>query len=144
MINKKTDVDQAVARMCYSTGVSFNIANNKHFREMCHKIGQYGSSYQVPTDYPIRTSLMDKEYTTINSRVQAFHSDHLHRTGGTVVSDGWSDAQRRPLLNFLLVTPAGATFLNSVDSSGETKDAPPYIAKCISTSIDKVGPDNVV
>jgi hypothetical protein len=140
---KKTDVDQAVARMCYSTGVSFNIVNNKHFREMCHKIGQYGSSYQVPTDYPIRTSLMDKKYTTINSRVQAFHSDHLNRTGGTVVSDGWSDAQRRPLLNFLLVTPAGATFLNSVDSSGETKDAP-YIAKCISTSIDKVGPDNVV
>ena len=43
---KKHDVDQAVARMCYSTGISFNIVNNKHFREMCHKIGQYGPSYQ--------------------------------------------------------------------------------------------------
>ena len=105
--HKKVEVDEAVARMCYSTGVSFNIVNNKHFREMCLKIGQFGASYQVPSDFPIRTTLLDKEYARINHRVTEFHSQHLGLTGGTIVSDGWSDAQRRPLLNFLLVTPAG-------------------------------------
>jgi len=37
----------------------------------------------------------------------------------------------------------GATFLNSVDSSGETKDAS-YIATVISAAIEKVGSDNIV
>ena len=104
---KKAEVDEAVARMCYSTGVSFNVVNNKHFREMCQKIGQYGPTYQVTSDYPIRTTLLQKEYDRMSRRVDEFHNEHLSRTGGTIVSDGWSDAQRRPLLNFLLVTPAG-------------------------------------
>jgi Protein of unknown function (DUF 659)/hAT family C-terminal dimerisation region len=139
----KSEVDEAVARMCYSTGVSFSVVNNKHFKEMCRKIGQYGPSYRVPTDYPIRTTLLEREYRTVSRRVDEFHADFLSRTGGSIVSDGWSDAQRRPLLNVLLVTPAGGTFLNSVDSSGETKDAP-YIAQIISQAIEKVGPDKVV
>jgi len=104
---KKSEVDEAVARMCYSTGVSFNVVNNKHFREMCHKIGEYGPSYQVQSDYPLRTTLLEKEYSHVRQRVVDFHAAHLSRTGGTIVSDGWSDAQRRPLLNFLLVTPSG-------------------------------------
>jgi len=106
-MQKKSEVDEAVARMCYSTGVSFNIVNNKHFREMCHKIGEYGPSYQVTSDYPIRTTLLEKEYTSVRHRVDELHATHLSRTGGTIVSDGWSDVQRRPLLNVLLVTPAG-------------------------------------
>ena len=103
----KSEVDEAVARMCYSTGVSFRIVNNKHFKEMCRKIGQYGPSYQVPTDFPIRTTLLEKEYSAVSRRTDEFHADYLCRTGGSIVSDGWSDAQRRPLLNVLLVTPAG-------------------------------------
>ena len=110
---------------------------------MCQKIGQFGPAYQPPTDYPIRTTLLQKEYQSVSRRVKQFHAAHLKYTGGTIVSDGWSDAQRRPLLNVLLVTPAGATFLNSVDSSGETKDAQ-FIANVIVAAIDKVGPELVV
>ena len=54
---KKHEVDMSVARMCYSTGINFNVVNNKHFREMCSKIGEYGPAYSVSSDYPIRTSL---------------------------------------------------------------------------------------
>lgn len=59
------------------------------------------------------------------------------------MSDGWSDVQSRPILNILLVTPAGATFLGSVDSSGQVKDAD-FIAEVITTAITKVGPHQVV
>ena len=53
-----------------SVGVSFNIVNNKHFRKMCHKIGEeaYGSSYQVPSDYLICTTLLEKEYSNVSER----------------------------------------------------------------------------
>jgi len=123
--------------------VSFNAVNNKLFREMCHKIGEYGSSYQVPFDYLIRTTLLEKEYSKVSRRVDEFHSDHLTRIGGTIVSDGWSDAQRHPLLKFLLITPSGATYIKSEDSSGEVKDAA-YVAKHMCEAIDQVGPENVV
>ena len=39
-----TEADEAVARMYYSTGVSFNVVNNKQFHEMCHEIDSYGPS----------------------------------------------------------------------------------------------------
>jgi hypothetical protein len=43
----------AVARMCYNTGVSFNVVNNNHFKEMCAPIGAYGPSFNIPK-YPHR------------------------------------------------------------------------------------------
>jgi hypothetical protein len=33
-----------------------------------------------------------------------------------MASDGWSDLQRRPITNFMLVTRESAVFLMSVDS----------------------------
>ncbi len=34
-----------------------------------------------------------------------------------MASDGWSDVQRRPITNFMLVTRESTVFLKSVDSS---------------------------
>jgi len=139
---QKGEVDAAVARMCYSTGASFNIVNNLYFKQMCKKIGEYGSSYTPPTDYPIRTTLLDKEYQAVQNRVNEA-TGNLKRTLGTIVSDGWSDAQRRPLLNILLVIPEGATFISSIDSSGFTKDSK-YIAETIISAVAKIGPNLIM
>jgi hypothetical protein len=38
--------------------------------------------------------------------------------GVSIVSDGWSDAQRRPLLNFLVVTEDGPMFLKAINTEG--------------------------
>jgi hypothetical protein len=35
----------------------------------------------------------------------------LKTCGCTIISDGWSSAQNRPLLNFLVATPKGTKFL---------------------------------
>ena len=39
----------------------------------------------------------------------------------TLTSDGWQDAQKRPLLNVCAITPAGAQFIKAIDTTGETK-----------------------
>ena len=39
----------------------------------------------------------------------------------TLTSDGWQDAQKRPLLNVCAITPAGAQFIRAIDITGETK-----------------------
>lgn len=40
----------------------------------------------------------------------------------TIVSDGWSDPQRIPLINFMVVTKRGHMFLKAIDCSDEIKD----------------------
>jgi hypothetical protein len=61
----------------------------------------------------------------------------------TITSDGWSDTPNRPLLNLLMVTPKGEKFLESVDTSGDTKDAD-FIAQVVGKAIEDVGAEIVV
>ncbi|XP_072073914.1 uncharacterized protein [Arachis hypogaea] len=63
--------------------------------------------------------------------------------GVSIVSDGWSDPQRRPLLNFMAVTESGPMFLKAVDCSDEIKDKD-YVVKQIRDVIREVGLSNVV
>lgn len=63
--------------------------------------------------------------------------------GVTIVSDGWSDSQRRPLINFMAVTENGPMFLKAVNCEGELKYKF-HIANLIKEVILEVGPQNVV
>jgi Protein of unknown function (DUF 659) len=47
------------------------------------------------------------------------------------VSDGWTDANRRPLINVQLVSPAGELFMEAIDTSGNTENMQ-YIAQQVS------------
>ena len=39
----------------------------------------------------------------------------------TLASDGWQDAQKRPLLNVCKIIPSGASFIKAIDTTGKTK-----------------------
>ena len=41
--------------------------------------------------------------------------------GVTIATDGWSDPQRRPILNFMAVTESGPMFLKAINTEGEVK-----------------------
>ena len=63
--------------------------------------------------------------------------------GVSIVSDGWSDPQRRSLINFMAVTESGPIFLKAIDCSNEIKDKD-FIAKLMREVIMEVGHSNVV
>lgn len=65
------------------------------------------------------------------------------KKGVSIVSDGWSDSQRRPLINFMAVSDGDAMFLKSIDCSGEIKDKH-FIFHLLKEVIQKVGHDKVV
>ena len=44
-------------------------------------------------------------------------------SGVTIVSDGWTETRRRPLINIIATSPKGAMFLKDEDYSGEVKDS---------------------
>lgn len=63
-------------------------------------------------------------------------------TGITLMSDGWTDANHRPLMNVLAATPRGSCFLFAENCEGNIKDAQ-FTADVWSKGMEQVGPDRV-
>jgi hypothetical protein len=63
--------------------------------------------------------------------------------GCTLMSDGWTDKRGRHLINFLVNSPEGTYFLESVDASSEVQDAV-MLAGLLEGRIESIGKDKVV
>uniref|UniRef100_A0A5K1E908 DUF659 domain-containing protein n=1 Tax=Nymphaea colorata TaxID=210225 RepID=A0A5K1E908_9MAGN len=66
-----------------------------------------------------------------------------NRTETSIVSDGSTDIQRHPLINFITIVCDEPVFLKIVDASGEHKDVE-YLKRLVIEVIKEVGPDKVV
>jgi hypothetical protein len=59
------------------------------------------------------------------------------------MSDGWTDKRGRHLINFLVNSPEGTYFLESVDASSEVQNAA-MLAGLLEERIERIGKDKVV
>ncbi|GAV76915.1 DUF659 domain-containing protein, partial [Cephalotus follicularis] len=89
-----------------------------------------------------RTMLLQRERANIERLLQLIKGTRSEK-GIIVVCDGWSDAQRRPLINFMAASKGGAIFLKAVNTQKEYKDQF-YVVSLITDTIAEVGPQNVV
>ena len=64
-------------------------------------------------------------------------------SGVSIVSDGWTDPARHPLINFMVSSLNGPVFLKSVDALGQYKDAQ-YMGELFIKIIEDVGVDSCV
>ena len=64
-------------------------------------------------------------------------------SGVSIVSDGWTDPARHPLINFMVSSLNGPVFLKSVDALGQYKDAQ-YMGELFLEVIEDVGVDSCV
>ncbi|KAM0876473.1 hypothetical protein ACQ4PT_036159 [Festuca glaucescens] len=97
----------------------------------------------VPPGYnALRTTLLDKEKKHTTRMLEPIKTTWPLK-GVTICTDGWSDPQRRPILNFMAVTEGGPMFLKSIATKGEIKSTE-YIFEKLREIIDEVGVENVV
>jgi len=139
----RSQLDELIARMFYTAGLPFNLACNPYFRKAFMFAANRPIGGYVPPSYnKLRTTLLVQEKTHVERMLQPIKAT-LSSKGVSIVSDGWSDAQRHPLLNFLAVTEDGPMFLRAINTEGisKTKD---YISKKMLAVIDEVGAQNVV
>ena len=61
----------------------------------------------------------------------------------SIATDGWSDPQRRPLINFLVISKNRPMFIIFVNYLGEVKDKQ-FIANLMKKVIDEVGDQKVM
>ncbi|KAM0906211.1 hypothetical protein ACQ4PT_016894 [Festuca glaucescens] len=142
-VDSRSKLDALIARMFYTAGLPFNLARNPWFRQAFMFAANSKLAGYVPPSYnKIRTSLLVQEKTHVERMLQPIKSTWSSK-GVSIVSDGWSDPQRRPLLNFMAVTEDGPMFLRAVNTVGDTKSKE-YIFEKLVETIDFIGAENVV
>lgn len=140
---RRDQLNAEIARMYYSAGLPFHLARNPH----------YVSSYSFAANTPLpgylppgynmlRTTLLQQERRNVERLLQPIKGTWREK-GVSIVSDGWSDSQRRPLINFMAITEGGPMFLKAVNCSGEIKDKY-FIFELMKEVIAEVGHEHVI
>ncbi|VFQ83330.1 unnamed protein product [Cuscuta campestris] len=139
---EKDRVYMHIANFYFENGIPFNAANSRSFEIMIESIGQYGPGLKPPSSYELRVPLLKKAKEE-TKKLQKKHEIAWKETGCTLMSDGWSDRKGRHLINFLVNSPVGTFFLESINASSESHDAN-MLAGLLEKQIEKIGPNNVV
>jgi hypothetical protein len=114
-------VDMQWALFFYECGVPFNAAAPRQFQIAIEATTQFGSGYKPPTPYQLGEPLLQEAVKSTNT-MREEHEHAWKHYGCTLMSDGWSDRRGRHLINFLVNSPEGTYFLESVDASSEVHE----------------------
>lgn len=99
--------------------------------------------YSGPSYNDVRTTLLAEVKAGVDKDSKLWEQHARAVTGFVLCSDGWTDAQHRPLINFLLTSPKGQKFLRAIDTSGSEKTGQ-YIADLLTEIMNEVGPEYVI
>ncbi|XP_030936466.1 uncharacterized protein LOC115961669 [Quercus lobata] len=111
------ELDSRIARMFYTGGLPFNFARIPHFRNSYAYAATHNIPGYVPPGYnALRTTLLQKERAHVERLLKPIKDSWLEN-GVSIVSDGWSDPQRRPLINIMAVSDGGPVFVKAIDGS---------------------------
>uniref|UniRef100_A0A803LF75 DUF659 domain-containing protein n=1 Tax=Chenopodium quinoa TaxID=63459 RepID=A0A803LF75_CHEQI len=134
-VKSRDHLDSEIARMFYTGGLPFNLARNPYYVSSYTMVANSNlSGYKPPGYNKLRTTLLCKETENVDRLLQPMKATWKTK-GVRIVSDGWSDPQRRPLINIMIASETGPMFMKAIDCSGEIKDKD-FIATLLSEVID--------
>ncbi|XP_019178920.1 PREDICTED: uncharacterized protein LOC109174088 [Ipomoea nil] len=131
-----------IAVFFYENGIPFNAANSRSFEVMVESIGQWGLGLKPPSFHELRVPLL-LDSKQVTDKLKERHRLAWKQYGCTLMSDGWTDKRGRHLINFLVNSPEGTFFLESVDASSESHDAR-MLAGLLEQKVEEVGKENVI
>ena len=119
----REEVDLTIAFFFHLNFISFTVAWSPLFIEMCRSlIEQVPIVYVPPSLEKLRTTLLVKAKKEVDKILETIRSK-WPSTDVSIVSDGWMNATRHPLINFMVSSQNGLDFLKAVDALGKYKDA---------------------
>lgn len=129
--------------LCCCAALSFNIARNPYYRESYKFAASHSLDGYCPPSYDkLRTTLLQQERAHVETLLDRTKSVWPEK-GVTICYDGWTDVQRRPLINFIAVCETSPMFLRAINAFGEEKTKE-YIAEKLVAVVEEIGPKNVV
>jgi len=126
----------------YECGIPFNSAAARQFQIAIEATAQFGSGYVPPSPHLLGEPLLN-DVVKLISNVREEHEQAWKQYGCTLMSDGWTDRRDQHLINFLVNSPKGTYFIESVDASAEVHDAF-MLADLLGKKIDEIGKEKVV
>ena len=85
----------------YFVGLPFHFAKNPYWIEMIIFAANNNLAGYIPTDYnKLRITLLQKEMAHIEKLLRSI-KDIWKEKGLSIVSDGWTDVQKRSFINFM-------------------------------------------
>ncbi|TYK03327.1 hypothetical protein E5676_scaffold6571G00020 [Cucumis melo var. makuwa] len=133
---------QRIARWFYDAGVPLNACTYDSFAPMIESIGQFGPGLKPPTYHELRVPCLKKELEATNELMSS-HKAEWAKVGCTVMADGWTDRRNRTLINFLVNSPKGTMFIESIDASSYVKDGKKMF-ELLDNFVERIGEANVV
>ncbi|BAS94024.1 Os05g0414400, partial [Oryza sativa Japonica Group] len=139
------DQPSLVTQMFFSIGLSPTITRNPYYRGSFAMVALFQIPGYVPPGVDqLKTTLLQKERADIENMLQTIKNT-WRKAGVTIVSDGWSDFKRRPIINIIAVNEAGPVFLQAINNEdGWMWMMDDYIAEKLIAAIEDVGSENVV
>jgi len=122
MCKQREETDSRVARCIYACGIPFNVVRFPYWQDMIRAINKAPQGYKGSNYEKVRTQLLKNEKDRVEDILAPIHSS-WNISGVTIVSNGWTDIRRRPLINIIATSPKGAMFIKAEHCSGEVKDA---------------------
>lgn len=129
-------------RWMYDCAIPFNTLNCPSFGPAIEAIGQYGAGMKPPSYHEARVTCLKKELAHTNDAMNDHRADWV-KFGCSIMCDGWSDGKGRSLINFLVNSPRGSMFIESVDASSYSKDGQ-KLFDLLDKYVELVGEANVV
>eukprot|EP00966_Prymnesium_polylepis_P062520 1450841-Prymnesium_polylepis.3 len=123
-------VDERLARFCYSEGLPFKALANSELRAALSKLNASWAEGTRLSDWTLRHHFLDDEHQRVTGVAAEKITAALFVC---LISDGWSGAQKRHVLNLILATPE-PIFMGNVET-GEDSVTGEYQAELFGATI---------
>ncbi|GES88548.1 uncharacterized protein LOC113010419 [Rhizophagus clarus] len=119
--NEKEEIDTAIARVFYASGIPLATIENPFVIQALHKINP---EYHPSSRKSLLTTLLEKEYKQVSAdmKKQIKNSNYICLT-----SNGWTNIHQQPIINFMITTPQ-PIFWKALESK-ENSHTGEYIAE---------------
>ena len=87
---------------------------------MIEAIGQFSPGLK-PSYHELRVSCLKNKLEATNELVRS-HKAEWAKVGCTIMVDGWTNRRNMTLINFLVNSPKGTVFIESIDASSYVKN----------------------
>jgi hypothetical protein len=135
-------LDEKWATFFYESNVAFNVARYHALVATVKATSTAYFDYTPPSYHAMRTKHIEPKVKQVKIEIKKATKQSIALYGATICLDGWDNIIHWPLMNIMLVCPAGDIFIGSVDTTSHKKTKE-YIARELRTYIEAIGPSNV-
>ncbi len=93
----KADINTLIAKVFYSTGMSFRIADTAEWKQLFQSLNVH-----TPCSNTLKTTLLETNYLQLKQQMRSLIHE---RTSITIVTDGWKNVRGDHMVNYILCIP---------------------------------------